>query len=205
MTISNRSFVYSLQHLLTLYRRANIKNAVKSTHILLYHLKGYNTAYKKYVCAYGKNFIVHKNQFSIYAKNKSDECNTSEEHSDDDNDKLFLNDNESENDAEEEQEQKYSKTKRPCNNSENSDQINKHISDKQNFNEQVINSPTEITKKSKYDSDVILIYEDLPHLSSDMLSPHLSEEEIEQVNSGIPDFPYDNYSNNIAYNKKIKK
>ncbi|CRH04045.1 conserved Plasmodium protein, unknown function [Plasmodium relictum] len=170
----------------------NSQNTKKITQ--LYHLKGYNTLNKIYLSYRGDTFIFKKNISSNVTNN------ISEEDSDDDhdNDKLFLNgDSDDDEENENVELKKKNSDKNSCDNKSTSTCLNNEIETK--------NIPTQIKKKSKYDSDKIIIYEDITELPSDICSSLLANEEIEQINTGVPDYDFGIYVNNIIHNKNKNK
>ncbi|SBT46322.1 hypothetical protein, conserved [Plasmodium ovale wallikeri] len=145
------------------------------------------------MCSYVDFFTFRKRTISSYTNEETEGKDRSEDHTDEDSDKLFLNEN-SEEEGNEVELVLEVEDKGTINNIEPG-----------STNGGTLNAPVKTRKKSKYDSDVVIIYDDTEDFPGGMFTSHLSEEEIDQVNSGGSGFACDDYSSKIIYDMKKKK
>ncbi|CAA9990517.1 conserved Plasmodium protein, unknown function [Plasmodium knowlesi strain H] len=66
------------------------------------------------------------------------------------------------------------------------------------------NETAHLRKRNKYDPDTVVMYNDVTELPPNMCTPLLSEEEIEQVNSGGGESSLEKYSCTVVYGKKMR-
>lgn len=74
----------------------------------------------------------------------------------------------------------------------------------QRYGSESDNKSAHLRKRHKYDPDTVVIYNDVIDLPPDICTPPLSEEEIEQVNSGGGGSPLEKYSCAVVYTKKTR-
>ncbi|ANQ10678.1 Uncharacterized protein PCOAH_00050440 [Plasmodium coatneyi] len=74
----------------------------------------------------------------------------------------------------------------------------------QNCGSESDNKTGHLRKRNKYDPDTVVIYNDVIDLPPNMCTSPLSEEEIEQVNSGGGGSPLEEYSCTVVYAKKMR-
>ncbi|SOV18696.1 conserved Plasmodium protein, unknown function [Plasmodium sp. gorilla clade G2] len=181
------------------YSCAKIKN--EKSCMVLNFLKGYSSLIEKKYLPYDKrHFIYNKNRLLSDVTNKINEKKSDEQYdSDDDNDRLILNDDD--------EKEIHIENKREASNITN---INKNIDNIENIKSDMAhsnnvndsNQKKQMKNKGKYDSDVIIMYNHFSQLPEKFLSSKLSEEEIEHINTGIYNPDFDNYINNIVMKKK---
>ncbi|CAD2093782.1 conserved Plasmodium protein, unknown function [Plasmodium vinckei brucechwatti] len=194
MAIVNTTVAY-LRQVIVLCNKSNVKNVLKKVDLFTQFVRKYNSINNHFVNFKNNKLIVfERKKFSNYQNNQINENEQNENSSDDENDKLILNDN-SDNDDDDATEQ--------------TDESPSYDSDTPHTNKpdyEQINPPKLMRmKKSKYDSNVVIMCEDGMELTEEMGHRTLSEEEIEQINSGIPNLELDRYSNNIVYSTKKNK
>ncbi|SBT78977.1 conserved Plasmodium protein, unknown function [Plasmodium ovale] len=196
-------FVPSFSFIINIDNRRSVKNWKKSNHLLFPPLRGFTTVKKvctcshanwtNRMCSYVDFFTFRKRTISSYTNEETEGKDRSEDHTDEDSDKLFLNEN-SEEEGNEVELVLEVEDKGTINNIEPG-----------STNGGTLNAPVKTRKKSKYDSDVVIIYDDTEDFPGGMFTSHLSEEEIDQVNSGGSGFACDDYSSKIIYDMKKKK
>ncbi|KEG03233.1 conserved Plasmodium protein, unknown function [Plasmodium vinckei vinckei] len=189
MAIVNTTVAY-LRQVVISCNKSNVKNVLKKADSFTQFIRKYNSINNHFVNFKNNKLIVfERKKFSNYQNNQINENKQNENSSDDENDKLILNDD-SDNDDDDVTEQK--------------DESASYNSDKPDYEQ--INPPKLMRmKKSKYDSDVVIICEEGMELPEEMRHRMLSEEEIEQINLGIPNLELYRYSNNIVYSTKENK
>ncbi|CAD2107475.1 conserved Plasmodium protein, unknown function [Plasmodium vinckei] len=194
MAIVNTTVAY-LRQVIVSCNKPNAKNVLKKADVFTQFVRKYNSINNHFVKFKNNKLIVfERKNFSNYQNNQINENEQNENSSDDENDKLILNDN-SDNDDDDATEQ--------------NDESASYDSETPHTNKpdyEQINPPKLMRmKKSKYDSDVVIMCEDGMELTEEMGYRMLSEEEIEQINSGIPNLELDRYSNSIVYSTKKNK
>ncbi|CRG95611.1 conserved Plasmodium protein, unknown function [Plasmodium gallinaceum] len=190
---SYNDLIANIYHV-NLYNQRSVIHTEKITK--LYNLKNYNSLNKIYLISCGNNFIFKNNKSFNSINNIQNENNIKEDDSDnEDDDKLVLNADSDDNEGNESIEEKKI-------NSDKNIYDNKSTSTNLNYNLEAKNIPTQYKKRSKYDSDKIIIYEDITELPRDICNLLLTDDEIEQINTGVPDCDFGNYVNNITHNKK---
>ncbi|CDU85187.1 conserved Plasmodium protein, unknown function [Plasmodium yoelii] len=193
MAIVNTTFGY-LRQVIVSCNKPSVKNMLKKVDLCTQFVRKYNSVNSHFVNFKNNKLIIFdRKHFSNYKNNQINENEQNENNSDDENDKLILNDN-SDSDDNDIAEQNDGSINYNC------DTVHTNKPDHEEIN---TSKPMRI-KRSKYDSDVVIICEDEMELTERMGSQTLSEEEIEQINSGIPNLELDRYSNNIVYNTKKK-
>ncbi|CAD2107384.1 hypothetical protein YYG_00776 [Plasmodium vinckei petteri] len=194
MAIVNTTVAY-LRQVIVSCNKSNVKNVLKKVDLFTQFVRKYNSINNHFVKFKNNKLIVfERKKFSNYQNNQINENEQNENSSDDENDKLILNDN-SDNDDDDVTEQ--------------NDESASYDSETPHTNKpdyEQINPPKLMRmKKSKYDSDVVIMCEEGMELIEEMGHRMLSEEEIEQINSGIPNLELDRYSNSIVYSTKKNK
>ncbi|VWU52162.1 conserved protein, unknown function [Hepatocystis sp. ex Piliocolobus tephrosceles] len=162
---------------------------------MLYQVEKYTTINKKCFNSYKNYSILYKNNFGTYnnenitIKNE----NNDKDNNDEDDEKFNLDDSSDE----EIESLKYHDEITQQNNDVNQ-------TEKKYNNKEIQNNVMKMKKKSKYDSDVVIIYDDISKLPNNMVTTYLSEEEIEEVNTGVSNLIGDDYHSMVVFNKKKK-
>ncbi|VTZ66677.1 conserved Plasmodium protein, unknown function [Plasmodium chabaudi chabaudi] len=191
MAIVNTTVGY-LRQVIVSCNKSSVKNVLKKVDLFTQFVRKYNSINNHFINFKNNKLLVFdRKKFSNHQNNQINENEQNENSSDDENDKLILNDN-SDNDDEDITEQNDENTSNDCDTPHTNKPDHEQISPP---------NPMRM-KKSKYDSDVVIMCEYGAELTEEMGHRTLSEEEIEQINSGIPNLELDRYSNNIIYSTK---
>ncbi|GAB68602.1 hypothetical protein PCYB_134760, partial [Plasmodium cynomolgi strain B] len=205
-------------HLLASYNGPSVKSFQKRGVPFLYCLRGLTSVNKQFV---GKTHVNHfmsqeRGALSTSSNVQLNGLNSEDYQSDEESDKLVLNDNdEDESDEGEESHVEMSAavgvthegiiTECEVGGNVGSTHLGENIpTHTQSCGRESDKKTAHLRKRNKHDPDSVVIYNDVIDLPPDMCTSPLSEEEIEQVNSGGGGFPLEKYSCAVVYAKKTR-
>ncbi|CAG9476223.1 conserved Plasmodium protein, unknown function [Plasmodium vivax] len=216
LRISTRSCSWHL--LLAAYNGPSVKSFQQRGVPLLHHLRGLSRVNKQCV---GKTHVNHfmsqeRSALSTSSSVQLSGHQSEDYQSDEESDKLILNDSDEDESDEGEESQVEMSTadgvtdEEVITKCEDGGNVGRtHLGEstpthEQSCESQSDNKTAHLRKRNKYDPDTVVIYNDLIDLPPGMCSPPLSEEEIEQVNSGGGGSPLEKYSCAVVYAKKAR-